>query len=149
MDREAILDRVWSHLNDLTVSADTHLYFYCALELRFCIEGLFFEILLSLRDWQPERRDFQIYRPKDFHRALSALDPSYLSYASESLGIQLTDKDVSDLGKLYGQIGAILHLPREPYFEENQAEWKLDLERMVLTAYEYLRGLAGYKVPGE
>jgi hypothetical protein len=149
MEPGAILDRVWAHLNTLTVNPDTVLYFYCALELRFFIEALFFELLMRARRGEPTRHERSLYRPRDFDRALSALHPDYVSEAAHATGWDLTPYTIEHVRHLYGRLGAVLHLPKEPRLVDDHHEWKSDVERMVLQAFHDLRVIVGYSYPGE
>lgn len=138
MDRDSILDRVWVHLNDLASNPDTVLYFYCALEMRFFIESLFFELLAHYKDGEFSSRDLKTYRPKDFDALVSRLEPEYLSEASEVLGISASRHDLARLSELYGKLGACLHLPKEPILADDQERWKLELEGLVIGAFHWL-----------
>ena len=149
MDRACILDRIWVHLNELTVNPDTRLYFYCALELRFCIESLFFELLARLKDGRLTSGDLKTYRPTDFLQRLERVDPDFLSQASNKIGFTVTPEDRDRLLRLYGQVGRYLHLPKEPFIHTDQEEWKGTLEELVLDASKYLCSLTGHKWPGE
>jgi hypothetical protein len=149
MEPGAILDRVWVHLNTVTVNPDTVLYFYCALELRFFIEALFFELLMRARRGQPTRQDRSLYRPRDFDRALSALHPDYVSEATRAMGWDITPSTIEHVRHLYGRLGALLHLPKEPRLVDDQHEWKGAVERTVLQAFHDLRVIVGYGYPGE
>jgi hypothetical protein len=150
MEPEAILDRVWVHLNQLTVNPDTVLYFYSALELRFFIEALYFRLLLAARKGAPARRDMKAYRPLEFVTLLAEAEPDWLASVAPTAGVRLTAGDLIRVNEIYGKLGAYLHLRREPYFLEDQAEWLLGLETLVGDAFEYLHRLvAGYTYPGE
>jgi hypothetical protein len=150
MEPEAILDRVWVHLNELSVNPDTMLYFYSALELRFFIEALYFRLLLTVRKGEPMRRDMKAYRPLEFATLLAEADPNWLALAAPKAGVRLTSGDLIRVNEIYGRLGAYLHLPREPYFLEDQNQWLLSLEALVGDAFEYLHSLVvGYTYPGE
>lgn len=148
MDRECILDRVWLHLNDLTVNPDTRLYFYCMLELRFCIESIFFELLLRLKEGQLTNSDLKSYRPVDYINKLRQVDADFLQQASEHIGFSLDHDDIRNLARLYGQIGRYLHLPKEPFIIDDQTKWKETIEDFVPDAFKYLSRLCGHEWPG-
>lgn len=147
MDLETILGRVWLHLNELSINPNTILYFYCALELRFFIEALFFELLVHFKNGGLKRRDLKIYKPKEFAALLEQLEPDYLAKASTALGIAITPEDLTRIMELYGRLGACLHLPKEPFFSSDQEEWKNDLEVLVIGAFNYFNTLTGNKWP--
>ena len=147
MDRASILDRIWVHLNELTINPDTRLYFYCALELRFCIESLFLELLARLKDGKLTSRDLKTYRPTDFVQRLEHVDSDFLTQASDQIGFPITPDDLNRLLKLYGQVGRYLHLPKEPFILTDQEDWKGGLEEFVLNASKYLCDLTGHKWP--
>ena len=147
MDRESILGRVWTHLNELAVNPDTTLYFYSALELRFWIESLFFEILVRLKSGKLNKRDLRVYKPKEFAVVLDSLDPDFLSKAGADLGFTVTPDDLDRIMKIYGQLGRYLHLPKEPFILKDQGEWKDSFEELVINAYNYLNDLTGHKWP--
>jgi len=148
MDWESILGRVWVHLNELTVNPDTMLYFYAALELRFCIESILFELLARLKKNKITNRDLKIYKPKEFAAILRQVDPDFLSKASIDLGFAINKNDLNKIMRLYGQLGRCLHLPKEPFILEDQEEWKNTLEELVGYTYKYLNNLTGHKWHG-
>lgn len=149
MEPEAILDRVWLHLNELVVNPNTVLYFYGALELRFFIESVFFTITKKLREETLTRKDKKLYRPKDFDRILTQLDSNYMIVAAEEIGWDLEPSIVEEMNELYGRLGNILHLPKTPLIQSDQNDWKLDVEQLVIDSFEFLRRIVGYKYPGE
>lgn len=138
MDRDSILDRVWVHLNTLASNPDTVLYFYCALEMRFFIESLFFELLAHYKNGEFSSRDLKTYRPRDFDALIPRLEPEYLSEAGEVLGISASADDLARVSRLYGRLSACLHLPKEPILTEDQERWKLEPEALVIHAFHYL-----------
>lgn len=147
MDRESILGRVWIHLIDLSSNPDTLLFFYSALELRFCIESIFFDLLTQVKKGRLSNRDLKVYKPKEFAALLSKLDPHFLSTTSTALGVTITSDDLVHLMQLYGQLGAHLHMPKEPFVSTNQQEWKTKLEELIIAAFHYLNSLTGQKWP--
>jgi hypothetical protein len=150
MEPEAILDRVWVHLNQLTVNPDSVLYFYSALELRFFIEALYYRLLLAARKGEPTRRDRKAYRPLEFAALLAETDSDWLVSVAPAAGVRLTVGDSIRLNEIYGKLGSYLHLPREPLVMEDQTEWLLGFEALVEAAFEYLHSLVvGYTYPGE
>ena len=147
MDRESILGRVWVHLIELSSNPDTLLFFYSALELRFCIESIFFDLLAHVKKGKLSNRDLKVYKPKEFSALLEKLEPKYLSTTSNAIGVTLTRDDLAHLTQLYGQLGAHLHLPKEPFISRDQQEWKTKLEKLIITAFHYLNSLTGHKWP--
>src|SRR5260370_3902152 len=145
MHRGAILNRVWVHLNTLTVEGDTMLFLYSALELRFFIESLFFELLEHYRGGQLNRRDVKTYRPQDYCSLISQLEPAYITSAAEVLGVETLEENwLSHTVELYGRLGAYLHLPKQPLISEDHEQWKLGLEGLVIGAYEYFDSLTAH-----
>lgn len=149
MEPYNILDRTWLLLNDLTVNPDTRNYFYCALELRFFIEAVFFTLVAKFKNGALAKKDFKVYRPKDYHKVLSNIDNKYYLIACKELGWILNKGEINKLSQTYGVLGSVLHLPKTPFLEEEHDDWKLDIEGTVLDSFKYLKTIIGYKEPGE
>ena len=147
MDRCAILDRVWIHLNDITVNPDTQLYFYSALELRFAIESIFFELLSCLGSGKVPSHNSRTPDLKKFIEILEDVNPESIPSAGEHLGFTITPDDVNRLTHIHGNLDRYLCFPRDLLLLEDQEDWKKNLEASVLNAFEYLCKLTGHKSP--
>ena len=147
IDPESILNRTWVLLNDLTINPDTRLYFYSALELRFFIESLYLTMLVEFKSNIIEKKDLKIYRPKDFDRVLIDIDTNYFNEANKKFGWSLSRKNINSMNEIYGILGVILHLPKEPFFMQSHNNWKIDTESTILDAFKNLSNLIGYKHP--
>jgi len=147
MDRCVILDRVWIHLNDITVNPDTQLYFYSALELRFAIESIFFELLSCLGSGEVPSHNSKTPDLKKFIEMLEDVNPELLPRAGEHLGFTITSDDVNRLTHIHGNLDRYLCFPRELLFLKDQEDWKKSLEASVLKGFEYLCKLTGHKCP--
>lgn len=141
LDRLSILDRAWMNLNHLTVSPDTHLYFYAALDLRIFIEVLFFELISSIKDRELSARERSMYRAKDFSKLIEAMALPVEQASNLVFGSPITNAEVKELTTIYGKLGSLLHFPKEPYLSESQESWKESIESLIGTAYSYLSSL--------
>jgi hypothetical protein len=147
MDRESILGRVWVHLIELSSNPDTIRYFYSALELRFFVEVLFFELLVRLANGDVSNRELKLYKPKVIAALLAELDPNFLATAGDAMAISITRDDLRRILALYGQLGRYLHLPKETFVQRDQERWKDDFEKLVIGAFRYFNELNGNTWP--
>ncbi len=147
MDRESILGRVWLHLRELSVNQDTMLYFYSALELRFFIESVFFEMAARFKNGKLNKRDLKVYKPKEIAARLYEADHDLFFITCKDMAISITRDDLTQMMTLYGQLGRYLHLPKEIFIHRDQEDWKHGFEVLVIKTFQYLNRLIGEKWP--
>lgn len=151
-DLNAFLDRAWGTLNDITVSLDTHSYFYAALDLRFTIERLLSLTLVLISNAKINKSQKSFYRVKDFILEFKKIDINYETRLQElstrlriEQSINIPIIDFNKLDTIYGQLGNLLHLnDLRVFYIDDKIE--LDkIEHTVIKAYEYLNQFRGYE----
>jgi hypothetical protein len=141
LDRHALLDRAWEHLNHLTLVPDTHLYFYVALDLRFFLESLLMDLLVCVRGEALSVRERNTYRAKEFAQMLEAHNEPVSEISKRALGFSITSDELRDLVIMYGKLGSLLHLPKDIYLADEQEFWKGHIEGFVGDSYALLERL--------
>lgn len=141
LDRYSLLNRAWLNLNDLTTNPDTYTYLYTALDLRFFIESLFLELISTAKQGALSTRDRSTYRAKEYVALISRMGESIESTSLKAFGITISQKEAGDLVTMYGKLGSFLHLPKSPYFSDDQTGWKNHAEIFIADCYQFLESL--------
>jgi hypothetical protein len=145
-DTSACHDRVWVILNELTVVGDTPQLLYAALELRFMVERLLRDVLMTVSFKALSRRQLDFYRAKDIVAELRRICPDFtlrwefltLVYGATGLREPFPSLDLDELVSRYGKLGDFLHAPRAPNWLMDNPDWKERLEVCVTGTYQYL-----------
>jgi hypothetical protein len=147
-----LLDRAWIILNDITVTLDTHSYYYAALDLRICIERLLSIVLIIVHKGEISKNQQKIYKVKEFIKEIEKAEFPYStsikllnSKAHKKFGKKFKEIDFGKLNTHYGKLCNILHLNNSLVFYIDSQEDLVTIEQVVLRAYEYLDNYRDYE----
>lgn len=126
---------------------DGSFLFYAALELRICIERLFFEYLVIMKvDEETIEKYMKEYRIKNIANAIYKAEPEfdkkleYTNFYLQTIGAEfempIPDRQRFDM--LYGKLGNYLHNFKEPSLTTQNQEWWNTFISLLIETKNYL-----------
>lgn len=130
------------------------LFFYAALEFRFCIERLLFEYIVVLSKAKMSKSVEKLYRAKNLKEQILEIEPDFvdkirfINLFFDAIGTQGKMKipDLDLFEKFYGQLGDYLHAPKRPDKSVNDSEWWMRLRNLLEEISTNLRDILSHPI---